>query len=117
LLAGAASHFLARSRWSTLDSADAPRCPRRTLLAAPASDLRFRIVTPPPITLLPGALVDYSLSLWRVRLGWRTLISRWEPPMLFVDEQVRVPYQGWVHTHPVLGDGGRAHADQGRSAV
>ena len=41
----------------------------------------------------------YRLRLYRVPFGWRTRISRWEPPLRFVDEQLRGPYRSWIHTH------------------
>ena len=61
--------------------------------------LRFKILTPRPISMKAGALIDYSLSLFGLPFKWQTLIEKWEPRVMFVDRQVTGPYAKWVHTH------------------
>jgi len=61
--------------------------------------LKFRVLTPPPIIMQDGTLLDYRLSLHGLPITWRTLISHWQPPFAFEDRQLRGPYRQWVHRH------------------
>lgn len=61
--------------------------------------LRFKILTPRPLVMKAGTLIEYSLSLFGIPFHWKTLIEQWEPGVQFVDRQLKGPYALWVHTH------------------
>lgn len=61
--------------------------------------LGFEVLTPAPIEMAPGALIDYRLRWRGVPLRWRTEIEIWEPTRRFVDRQIRGPYRTWRHEH------------------
>ena len=61
--------------------------------------LGFRIVTPRPIEMRIGTIIEYRLRLRGLPISWLTEIADWQPGHRFVDTQLRGPYALWHHTH------------------
>jgi ligand-binding SRPBCC domain-containing protein len=61
--------------------------------------LQFRILTPLPIEMKEGSVIDYALRIHGVPVRWQTRIDRYEPDHCFVDVALRSPYRHWHHLH------------------
>jgi ligand-binding SRPBCC domain-containing protein len=61
--------------------------------------LGFQVLTPKPIPMRIGTVIQYRLRLHGVPLRWLTSIQDWDAPRRFVDVQLKGPYALWHHTH------------------
>jgi ligand-binding SRPBCC domain-containing protein len=62
-------------------------------------ELAFRLLTPLPIEMKQGAIIDYRLKMFGFPFTWKTEITAWAPPDYFIDEQRKGPYRQWIHRH------------------
>lgn len=61
--------------------------------------LNFRILTPRPIGMQSGTLIDYQIRWSGIPLRWQSEIREWNPPHEFTDVQLIGPYRLWHHRH------------------
>lgn len=61
--------------------------------------LKFEILSPLPIPMGIGRLIEYRLRLHGIPLRWQSEITVWNPPFRFTDEQRAGPYRAWIHEH------------------
>jgi len=70
-------------------------------------ELNFKILSPQPIDIKKGALIDYRLKLRGISLTWKTEITEWNPLHSFVDTALKSPYRQWIHQHKfTIGEAG-----------
>jgi ligand-binding SRPBCC domain-containing protein len=61
--------------------------------------MQFNILTPFPLDMKTGSIIDYAIKIFGFRIHWRTIIAGYDPPSGFVDEQLKGPYAFWRHKH------------------
>ena len=80
--------------------------------------LNFQILSPRPIQIRLGTLIDYRVVVRGILFRWQSEITEWDPPHRFVDKQRRGPYRFWQHEHKFSEqEGGTAILDAVRYAV
>jgi len=67
--------------------------------------LNFKILSALPIQMGENSVIKYRLRLHGLPIFWRTLITVWDPPKKFVDEQLKGPFITWIHEHQFQDDG------------
>ena len=73
-------------------------CPDNLSVITPGK-MEFQLMTPTPITMSEGKLIDYTMKIFGVRIRWRSLITFYHTSSEFIDEQVLGPYSFWHHKH------------------
>ena len=61
--------------------------------------LRFTVTSKNRVHIRKGAEITYRIKWLGVPMGWKTIITEYKPPFLFVDEQASGPYALWRHRH------------------
>jgi ligand-binding SRPBCC domain-containing protein len=51
------------------------------------------------LVMQKGAEIEYGFKWLGLPMYWKTLITEYEPPFLFVDEALKSPYKLWRHRH------------------
>ena len=61
--------------------------------------VHFSILTPLPIEMAVGTIIDYRIRIRGVPVRWLSEITEWDPPAGFCDVQRKGPYRVWAHRH------------------
>lgn len=97
-------HVLARSQWvpAGIEQVFPFFQDAGNLVRITPPSLRFEILSPLPVDMHEGALIDYVVRVGLLPFRWTTLITRYNAPTSFVDVQLKGPYSYWHHDHEFI---------------
>jgi ligand-binding SRPBCC domain-containing protein len=113
-------YFLQREQWIPLPMEEvfAFFADAKNLEAITPPWLGFQILSPEPIAMALGTLIEYQIRWHHFPMRWVTEIRSWDPPTSFMDVQLHGPYRLWEHTHRFQAvDGGTLISDVVRYAL
>ena len=61
--------------------------------------LKFTIKNKSAEDMGENAEFTYTIKYHNIPMFWKTRITKYESPHVFVDEQLSGPYKKWIHTH------------------
>lgn len=61
--------------------------------------LHLLLLSPLPVVMAKGATIDYKLRICGFRIRWTSVITEYDPPHTFTDQQTQGPYTVWRHWH------------------
>lgn len=64
--------------------------------------LNFHVQSKSTSEIVEGTHIHYKLKLHGLPMRWISEIRKWNPPNLFVDTQIKGPYQNWYHEHSFI---------------
>lgn len=63
------------------------------------ANLNFKILSSSSDNIEKGTEIHYKLKIDGIPIKWKTVISEWNPPHQFADNQEKGPYTKWYHVH------------------
>ncbi len=63
--------------------------------------MNFNIITPLPLNMGKGKIIDYTIKVFGFPVRWRSIISSYNAPNEFTDEQLLGPYAFWHQTYGI----------------
>jgi len=65
-------------------------------------ELGFQVTSTETVEMRRFAEIEYRIKWLGLPMHWKTLITEYEPPFLFEDEQAKGPFALWRHRHTFL---------------
>jgi uncharacterized protein (TIGR01777 family) len=98
---GHSYHELKMEQWipQPIDEAFAFFKEAKNLEKITPDEMNFKVLNQSTENIQEGTIINYSLSVHKFPMRWKSKITNWKPGSHFSDIQLNGPYDHWVHRH------------------